>query len=77
MLIPEITQENVYLFIPRKIGVLAARYVEEHSSVSPKEALLKFYRSTTYKQLADESSKLWHNGDVALYEEFLDSERSL
>lgn len=71
-MIPEITQQNIHIFIPRKVGVLTARYAEEHPLVSPKEALLKFYHSITYKQLADESAKLWHYGDVALYEEFLE-----
>ena len=35
------------------------------------EAIRKVYSSELYPRLADESSKLWHLGPVALYEEML------
>ena len=35
------------------------------------EAIRKVYSSALYPRLADESSKLWHLGPVALYEEML------
>ena len=36
------------------------------------EAMRRFYHSDTYKRLADETTKLWHYGPVALYQEFTD-----
>ena len=35
-------------------------------------ALYRFYSSDTYKRLAEETTKLWHLGPVALYAEFSD-----
>lgn len=34
--------------------------------------LRHFYCSETYKRLSDETTKLWHYGPVALYQEFTD-----
>lgn len=34
--------------------------------------LRRFYFSDTYKRLSDETTKLWHYGPVALYQEFTD-----
>lgn len=34
--------------------------------------LRRFYCSDTYKRLSDETTKLWHYGLVALYQEFTD-----
>ena len=34
--------------------------------------LRRFYCSDTYKRLSDETTKLWHYGPVALYQEFTD-----
>ena len=34
------------------------------------EALRAFYSSKMYHELEDESTKLWHLGPVALYEDF-------
>ena len=31
-----------------------------------------FYRSETYKRLTDESTKYWHYGPVALYQEWME-----
>ena len=36
------------------------------------EALCRFYGSDTYKRLAEETTKFWHLGPVALYKEFSD-----
>ena len=33
------------------------------------EAMKSIYSSVTYRRLEDESTKLWHLGPVALYEE--------
>lgn len=70
-MIPEITQKNVHIFIPRKIAILACRYAKQ-AHISPKEALIYFYKSKTYSLLSQEKSKLWQFGDNYLYEEFLE-----
>lgn len=63
----EITQENLYLILPCKVSRVAQIYVHEHH-VTIIEAMRRFYRSETYKQ----STKYWHYGPVALYQEFAD-----
>lgn len=67
----EITDKNLYLLLPSKVSLFAQIYVKEHGG-SITDAMRKFYHSNTYKVLEKESSKLWHYGSVALYEEFMD-----
>ncbi len=67
----DITNENLYLLLPGKISRIAQIYAHEHH-VTLIEALRLFYHSDTYKKLADETTKLWHNGPVAIYQEFID-----
>lgn len=68
-----ITNENLYLLLPGKICRVVQMYAcEQH--VSTIEALCCFYRSETYKRLADETTKLWHYGPVAIYQEFMDEQ---
>ena len=43
-----------------------------HTYASYVDALLLFYRSETYKRLADESTKCWHFGPVFLYREWME-----
>ena len=66
-MIPEITQQNVRLFIPYKVAkICAAICKNEH--ISAPEAVLKFYRTRLARELGEENTKLWHLGWVALYE---------
>ncbi len=65
----DITNENLYLLLPCKISRVVQIYAHEHN-LSLIEAMRCFYYSNTYKRLADESTKLWHYGPVALYQEF-------
>lgn len=67
----EITQENLYLILPGKVSRVAQIYAHEHH-VTIIEAMRRFYRSKTYKLLADESTKYWHYGPVALYQEWME-----
>lgn len=67
----EITNENLYLLLPSKVSRLAQIYAHENNT-SIVEAMRRFYQSDTYKKLADETTKLWHYGPVALYQEFID-----
>ena len=64
----DINQDNIYLLLPGIVAGVARIYAEENSC-SDMEALRRVYSSELYPRLADETSKLWHLGPVALYEE--------
>lgn len=64
-----ITQQNLYLLLPSKMSWLATMLAED-KGISIVEAMTMLYTSTFYARLADESTKLWHLGPVALYEEY-------
>ena len=66
-MIPEITQENVRLFIPHKVAKICNEIChQEH--VTPSEAILKFYKSKLSHLLGQEDTKLWQLGWVVLYD---------
>ena len=67
----EITNQNLYLLLPGKVSRVAQMYADDEK-IPLQEALCRFYCSDTYKSLADETTKFWHYGPVALYEEFSD-----
>ena len=67
-----ITQQNLYLLLPSKMSWLATMLTEDRG-ISIVEAMTILYSSSFYARLADESTKLWHLGPVALYEEFQES----
>lgn len=64
----DVTQENLYLFLPSKISWMASM-LSEDKSISLSEAVKTIYASDTYRRLETESTKLWHLGPVALYED--------
>ena len=64
-----ITQQNIYLLLPSKMSWLAMM-LSEDKGISIVEAMKILYSSSFYARLADESTKLWHLGPVALYEEY-------
>ena len=64
-----ITQQNLYLLLPSKMSWLAMM-LSEDKGTSIVEAMKILYSSSFYARLADESTKLWHLGPVALYEEY-------
>lgn len=64
-----ITQENVHLLIPSKLSWMANMLAED-IDISIVEAMKILYTSEVYSRLEDESTKVWHLGPVALYEEF-------
>ena len=68
----EVTQQNLYLLLPSKMSWLATMLAEDRG-ISIVEAMTILYSSSFYARLADESTKLWHLGPVALYEEFPES----
>ena len=68
IIIDEIHQNNLYLLLPSKISWLATMLAEERN-ISALSAIKKIYSSKLYKKLQNESTKMWHLGPVALYEE--------
>mgnify|MGYP003295669707 FL=1 len=64
-----ITQKNVHLLIPSKLSWMANMLAEDRD-ISIVEAMKILYSSEVYSRLEDESTKVWHLGPVALYEEF-------
>lgn len=66
-----IDQSNLYLLIPSKMGWLANMLANDEG-ISVVDAIKKLYSSEMYKKLENESSKTWHLGPVALYEDFLE-----
>lgn len=67
----EITNQNLYLLLPGKVSRVAQIYANDQK-IPLRTALYRFYSSDTYKKLAEETTKLWHLGPVALYAEFSD-----
>ena len=63
-----INQQNLYLLLPGKISALAQFYAEDHEC-SILDAIRYIYTTSLYKNLSNESSKMWHLGATALYEE--------
>ena len=68
-----ITQDNLYLLLPLKMAWLASM-LSEDKGISVVDAIKRLYSSEMYKKLQDESTKYWHLGPVALYEEFLEEQ---
>lgn len=64
----KITQDNLYLILPIKIGWLA-EWLAGDKGISLTDAINRIYRSKLYKKLSTESTKYWHLGPVDLYKE--------
>ena len=64
-----VTQDNLYLFLPSKISWMADM-LSEDKHVSIADAVKEIYASDTYRHLENEETKYWHLGPVALYEDF-------
>lgn len=67
-MIGEINQSNLHLLLPSKVSWLASMLVE-YKGMNVTEAIKKIYCSKLYKKLKLESTKMWHLGPVALYQE--------
>ena len=65
----DITQDNLYLILPSKVSRMAEMLAED-SGKSIVQAVRDIYLSDVYKRLEQESTKQWHLGPVALYQEF-------
>ena len=66
----DIIQDNLYLILPSKVSRMAEMLAED-SGRSIVQAVKDIYHSEMYKRLEQESTKQWHLGPVALYQEFL------
>ena len=66
----EINQNNLYLLLPSKVAWMA-EWLSEDKNISTVEAIKMIYTSDMYKRLENESTKMWHLGPVALYQELL------
>ena len=64
-----ITQENVHLLLPSKLSWMANMLAEDRG-ISIVEAMKILYASEVYSRLEKESTKTWHLGPVALYQDF-------
>lgn len=63
-------RRTFYITIPQKVlGVV--KFIVEDYHFTPLVALKAFYQSSTYRKLEVESTKYWHLGPVALYEDWL------
>ena len=72
----EVTQSNLYLLLPSKVSWLADMLcADKHISVI--EAMRLIYSSDMYKQLEQESTKRWHEGPVALYQEWMNNNKTI
>lgn len=67
-MIGEINQSNLHLLLPSKVSWLASMLVE-YKGMNVTEAIKTIYCSKLYKKLKLESTKTWHLGPVALYQE--------
>lgn len=67
-----VTSKNLYLFLPSKVSRIAM-FITEDKHCNVVDAIKEFYSSKTYKLLENETTKEWHKGAVALYEEFRNS----
>ena len=64
---PKITQENVHLFIPNKVAKICTE-LNMTKKLSLTNSILAFYNSDVYQTLCRESSKLWQEGWVYVYQ---------
>jgi hypothetical protein len=64
----EISQKNLYLLLPFKIGWLAS-WLSEDEKISLSDAISRIYHSQLYKKLSTASTQYWHLGPVDLYNE--------
>ena len=64
----DITQDNLYLILPSKVSRMAEMLADD-DDISIIDAVKQVYASEVYQRLEQESTKQWHLGPVALYQE--------
>ena len=64
----DVNQSNLYLLLPGKVAWITEMLIDDmHLDIV--EAVKKVYSSNTYRMLEKESTKMWHLGPVALYQD--------
>ena len=66
----QITQKNLYNFIPAKAAKITVM-LRNDRNMAVKQALMTFYSSNAYKLLEREETKLWHSSPAQIYAEHL------
>lgn len=66
MALPEITQDNVHIFIPLKVSKIVERETQT-KGIDIKNALISFYNSKIYEILEREDTKLWYESPNYIY----------
>ena len=66
----DITQDNLYLILPSKVSRMAEMMADD-KGIGISDAVRRIYASDVYRRLEQESTKQWHLGPVALYQELL------
>ena len=64
----DITQDNLYLILPSKVSRMAEMMADD-KGIGITDAVRRIYASDIYRRLEQESTKQWHLGPVALYQE--------
>ena len=64
----DITQDNLYLILPSKVSRMAEMLADDND-IRIVDAVKQVYASEVYQRLEQESTKQWHLGPVALYQE--------
>ena len=64
----DITQDNLYLILPSKVSRMAEMLADDND-ISIIDAVKQVYASEVYQRLEQESTKQWHLGPMALYQE--------
>ena len=72
----EVNQNNLHLLLPSKVSWLADMLCKDRH-ISVIEAMRLIYSSKMYKQLEQESTKRWHEGPVALYQEWMNNNKTI
>lgn len=67
MMRPKVTQQNVHLFIPDKVSKICGQLIRDYN-MTVNQAIAKVYASKVYETLSRESSKLWQEGWVYIYQ---------
>ena len=70
----QVTQDNVRLFIPGKVAKICGE-LNRTEHLSFQDVLLKYYNSPVCEILSRESSKLWHESWLYIYQMMQDSSR--
>lgn len=64
-----ITSSNLYLHIPDMVSSIVAMILKDYNN-TPFEALMAFYRSSTYSRLENWSTGFWKKTAEELYNDF-------